>query len=89
MVTVSDTGPGMSEETTARVFDAFFTTKENGLGIGLSISRSIIESHRGQLWVTSNPGEGCTFTFTLPVALSDSADSPAAVLKDPEAESTV
>lgn len=88
-VTVSDTGPGMSEETAASVFNAFFTTKENGLGIGLSISRSIIESHRGQLWVTSSPGEGCTFTFTLPAALPSSADSSAAVLKDPEAGSTV
>jgi C4-dicarboxylate-specific signal transduction histidine kinase len=67
-VVVSDTGPGMSEEMMARAFDAFFTTKEKGLGIGLSISRSIIESHRGQFWVTSGPDGGCTFTFTLPAA---------------------
>ncbi|MGE5295696.1 MAG: PAS domain S-box protein, partial [Solirubrobacterales bacterium] len=76
-VSVSDMGPGMSEEMMARVFDAFFTTKENGLGIGLSISRSIIESHRGQFWVTSGPDGGCTFTFTLPAATTDSTNGPA------------
>lgn len=67
-VIVSDTGPGMDEKTMARVFDPFFTTKENGLGIGLSISRSIIESHRGHLSVAPGPEGGCAFTFTLPAS---------------------
>ncbi len=84
-VAVSDTGPGMSEEMMAKVFDAFFTTKESGLGIGLSISRSIIESHRGQFWVASGPDGGCTFTFTLPAVVSDSANGPVAAPKDQDA----
>ena len=73
---VSDTGPRMPPELMAKVFDPFFTTKADGLGIGLSISRSIIEAHRGQLWVEPGPGRGCTFVFTLPAARSDSPNDP-------------
>jgi len=69
-ITVSDTGPGMDDKTMARVFEPFFTTKDNGLGIGLSISRSIIESHRGRLSVTPSEEGGCAFTFTLPASQS-------------------
>jgi len=50
-----------------RIFEAFFTTKAGGLGMGLSISRSIIEAHGGRLWATGNPDRGMTFGFTLPV----------------------
>ncbi len=75
-IIVSDTGPGIPPEIMARVFDPFFTTKENGLGVGLSISRSIIESHRGQLRVDSGPEGGCTFTFTLPAAQPDPPGDP-------------
>ncbi|MEN6338390.1 MAG: PAS domain-containing protein, partial [Phycisphaerales bacterium] len=74
-VTVSDTGPGMDEKAMSQVFDPFFTTKENGLGIGLSISRSIVESHRGHLSVAPGPECGCAFTFTLPT--SGARDGPA------------
>ena len=49
------------------MFDAFYTTKPEGMGIGLSISRSIIEDHGGQFWVTQNPGNGVTFSFTVPI----------------------
>jgi len=49
------------------VFDAFYTTKPEGMGIGLSISRSIIEDHGGQFWVTQNPDKGVTFSFTVPI----------------------
>jgi PAS domain S-box-containing protein len=69
-VIVSDTGPGIDEKMGSKVFDPFFTTKENGLGIGLSISRSIIESHRGHLSVAPGADCGCTFTFTLPALRS-------------------
>ena len=65
-VAVSDNGIGLDAEVSARAFDAFFTTKAGGLGMGLAISRSIIEAHRGQLWVESNPDGGATFEFTLP-----------------------
>lgn len=64
---VADTGPGIPGETIEHIFNPFFTTKSRGMGIGLDISRSIIEAHDGRLWVTSRPGEGTSFHFTLPV----------------------
>jgi signal transduction histidine kinase len=68
-IDISDTGPGMDEDTLARAFESFFTTKgDAGMGMGLSISRSIIEAHGGQVWATSTPGQGATFSFTLPGA---------------------
>jgi PAS domain S-box-containing protein len=65
-VTVQDSGPGLDTDDLDGVFGAFFTTKSNGLGMGLTICRSIVESHGGRLWVTSNSPEGATFRFTLP-----------------------
>ena len=70
-VSVRDTGVGMSPATGERIFDPFFTTKVGGLGMGLSISRSIIEAHGGRLWATRNPDRGMTFSFTLPVRQRD------------------
>jgi two-component system sensor kinase FixL len=70
-VTVADTGPGMSPAVAQEAFRAFFTTKENGLGMGLAISRSIIDVHRGTLWGERNPEGGMTFHFVLP-ALEES-----------------
>ena len=67
LISVSDTGIGLPPERTDKVFDAFFTTKPQGTGMGLSISRSIIESHGGRLWATGNSDRGVTFQFTLPV----------------------
>jgi signal transduction histidine kinase len=57
---------GLPPEQVDQIFDAFFTTKRQGTGMGLPISRSIIESHGGRLWATNNPGPGATFYFTLP-----------------------
>jgi PAS domain S-box-containing protein len=65
-ISVIDSGVGLPTENLDRIFDAFFTTKPNGTGMGLSISRAIIESHRGRLWAHANPSGGATFEFTLP-----------------------
>jgi PAS domain S-box-containing protein len=67
LLSVSDAGIGFPPEHTERIFDAFFTTKDQGTGMGLSISRRIIESHAGRLWASANTGRGATFHFTLPV----------------------
>ena len=66
-VTVSDRGCGIDEDYREKVFEPFFTTKPEGMGMGLAISRSIIRAHGGDLWQSTNPGQGCTFHFTLPV----------------------
>jgi len=68
LVSVSDTGMGLPKGKTEQIFEAFFTTKPQGSGMGLSISRSIVESHGGRLWATANNGRGTTFHFTLPTA---------------------
>jgi signal transduction histidine kinase len=68
LISVNDTGIGLPKEKTEQIFDAFFTTKPQGSGMGLSISRSIVESHGGRLWATANDGRGATFHFTLPTA---------------------
>jgi PAS domain S-box-containing protein len=66
-VTVRDVGVGLNIENTDKLFDPFYTTKTGGMGIGLSVSRSIVERHRGRLWVERNDGPGATFTFSLPL----------------------
>jgi PAS domain S-box-containing protein len=66
LISVSDSGIGLPEEEPERIFQAFFTTKPQGTGMGLSISRRIIESHGGRLWASPNTGRGATFQFTLP-----------------------
>ncbi len=65
-VTVSDCGVGFSEENAGRLFDAFFTTKSSGMGMGLSICRSIIDAHGGRIWATSNLPHGAIIQSTLP-----------------------
>lgn len=67
MISVIDTGKGVKPEQAEHIFDAFFTTKNEGTGMGLAISRSIIESHSGRLWFAPNTGPGTTFCFTLPI----------------------
>jgi len=65
-VAVRDSGPGLSAGSLERVFDAFYTTKPGGLGMGLSICHSIIEAHGGRLWVDATMPRGATFKFMLP-----------------------
>jgi two-component system sensor kinase FixL len=71
-MTVSDTGSGFGDEVPPSLFQTFYTTKETGMGVGLSISRSIIEGHGGRMWAETNASGGATFRFTLPTASSES-----------------
>jgi len=66
LVSVTDAGVGLPTEKSDQIFNAFFTTKPHGNGLGLAITRSIIESHGGRVWATANSGRGATFYFTLP-----------------------
>jgi signal transduction histidine kinase len=68
IVSVLDTGPGIDQEIVSYIFDSFFTTKQTGIGMGLSISRALIEANGGQLWVDQDVSNGTTFHFTLPFA---------------------
>jgi signal transduction histidine kinase len=69
LISVSDTGVGIPSEKLDQIFNAFYTTKPQGTGMGLAISRSIIEAHGGRLWATANVERGATFHFTLPAEL--------------------
>jgi PAS domain S-box-containing protein len=75
LISVSDTGVGLPAEKTDKIFNSFFTTKPQGSGMGLAISRSIIESHGGRLWASANNGRGATFQFTLPAEVTASSPS--------------
>jgi PAS domain S-box-containing protein len=68
LVSISDTGVGIADDMLNRIFDGFYTTKPQGLGVGLEVCRSIVESHRGAIWAEANPDRGATFHFTLPFA---------------------
>jgi signal transduction histidine kinase len=65
-ISVADSGPGLDPNTANRIFEPFYTTKASGMGMGLSISRSIVQSHGGRLWATANDGRGTSFHFSLP-----------------------
>jgi signal transduction histidine kinase len=67
LVTVRDTGPGLDPQELERLFEAFYTTKPQGLGMGLAISRSIIQAHGGRLWAGASPPRGAVFAFALPI----------------------
>jgi two-component system sensor kinase FixL len=71
-VSMSDTGHEFADDVEKNLFQTFFTTKESGMGVGLSISRSIIEAHGGSMWAESNQAGGATFRFTLPAASNES-----------------
>ena len=70
-LSVRDAGVGFAPQALDRLFQSFYTTKSDGMGIGLSVSRSIIENHQGRLWATANDGAGVTFSFSLPLAVED------------------
>jgi signal transduction histidine kinase len=65
-LTVRDGGVGLADVSMDQLFDPFYTTKRDGMGVGLSVSRSIIESHHGQIWAAPNDGSGATFAFSIP-----------------------
>jgi PAS domain S-box-containing protein len=74
-LSVKDSGVGFTPQAAGKIFEAFYTTKIDGMGIGLSISRSIIEAHQGRLWATPNDGPGSTFSFSIPCARDEFADA--------------
>ena len=67
-VDIADNGHGLPVEDVEKIFTPFYTTKQEGMGIGLNICRSIVESHKGRMWVEANPEGGSIFRFTLPAA---------------------
>jgi nitrogen-specific signal transduction histidine kinase len=89
LVAIRDLGPGIPEGWHEKVFEAFWTTKPEGLGIGLMISRSIVESHNGRLWFENSPDQGVTFYFTLPLIIDPdpAGPRPAFLLLDPGVQS--
>jgi C4-dicarboxylate-specific signal transduction histidine kinase len=72
LITVKDSGPGLDPQSVDRLFDAFYTTKPDGMGMGLAICRSIIDAHGGRLWGTANEPRGAVFQFTLPLERDES-----------------
>jgi two-component system sensor kinase FixL len=73
-IVVSDTGTGFQDDVLPNLFKTFFTTKDTGMGVGLSISRSIIEAHGGRMWAENNHAGGATFRLTLPAAPQDNRE---------------
>ena len=82
-VEIHDTGSGVSEADLQRVFEPFFTTKPDGMGMGLSISRTIVEAHGGRLWVGQNSSQGAVFCFSLPAMPADEIDVDGAIVDSP------
>ena len=82
LISVSDTGVGLPAEKPDQIFNAFFTTKPQGSGMGLAVSRCIVESHGGHLWATANDGQGATFHFTLPTATQTEPEAAAFVARE-------
>jgi two-component system sensor kinase FixL len=77
-ISISDNGTGIPEGMTDRIFDGFYTTKPQGLGVGLEVCRSIIETHRGNIWAENNPERGATFYFNLPIETAEGSSTSSA-----------
>lgn len=75
LVSVRDSGPGLDPAGLDRLFEAFHTTKPDGIGMGLAISRSIVEAHGGRLWATPNVPNGAVFQFTLPLEAGEASSA--------------
>jgi signal transduction histidine kinase len=75
VVTVADTGPGIAAADLDRLFDPFFTTKVDGMGMGLSICRTIVQAHGGRIWATNRDNGGASFHFSLPISEEGRADA--------------
>jgi NO-binding membrane sensor protein with MHYT domain len=84
LVAVQDSGPGLKPESCERLFDSFYTTKPSGMGMGLSICRSIVEAHGGRIWSTPNAGPGMTVQFTLPI--NDQATAASEAVREAQVE---
>jgi signal transduction histidine kinase len=82
-VSVKDVGVGITAEDAGKLFDAFYTTKTGGMGIGLSVSRSILERHNGRIWASSNDGPGATFSFSIPRQPDVMTNTPSIATADP------
>jgi len=83
-VSIEDSGVGIDPEKMDQLFDSFFTTKPDGMGMGLSISRSILEGHGGRLWATANSPHGAIFHFSLPVDIDrDGVRGPRRLVRTP------
>jgi hypothetical protein len=78
-LTVRDAGVGLPAQSTDSLFDAFYTTKDGGMGIGLFVSRSIVERHQGRLWAEPNEGPGATFSFFVPSGHGGVGEAPPAL----------
>jgi signal transduction histidine kinase len=76
VLAVRDQGPGIAPEHRSKLFESFFTTKDSGMGLGLSITRTLVEAHGGRVWAESTPGEGATFLAELPLIEANGAASP-------------
>jgi signal transduction histidine kinase len=72
---IADTGPGIGEEESKKIFEPFYTTKEQGLGLGMPYAKKIIEQHDGTISLNSRPGEGTTISITLPAAQTEVASA--------------
>lgn len=78
-LSVRDAGVGLPAQSMDSLFDAFYTTKSGGMGIGLFVSRSIVDRHRGRLWAEPNDGPGATFSFSVPGGQAGVGDAPHAL----------